>query len=141
MFEAHREENEKRVQDKLSEAVSSMTDYNPDLQKLKVFGDPGLNWQTKQPMKHNQKYPKKDQVVDFPVFRRIKLCGVAYKLNSDKTPLMAIQLKFTNGIKTPLFQTSSALDIKKVQEAEIDFNKKIVKINLYLSTSSKIYAL
>ena len=82
-----------------------------------MFGEPGVEWNTKLPVEPNHLYPKDEHIRDFPVYRRVKLSSIVYKLNSDKTPLMGIQLKFTNGVKSPLFQTSAALEINKVQEA------------------------
>ena len=141
LFESIKDRLKSKFQEKLAEMKTSMADYDPELQKLEVFGDLALDWQTKEPLLPNQEFPTEDHVKDFPVYRRVKLSSVVFKLNSDKTPLMGIQLKFTNGVKSPLFQTASSVDVGRAQEAEIDFERRIVRANVFVSTSKKIYAL
>ena len=85
-----------------------MADYNPDLQRLEVFSNVDEHPSQKVLVEPNMLFPREEQVTDFPVYRRIKLSSIVYKLNSDKVPLMGIQLKFTNGVKSPLFQTPNA---------------------------------
>ena len=74
---------------------------------------------TKQPIEPNMTFPTQDQIRSFPAHKRVKLSSVAYKLNSDKAPLMGIQFKFTGGVESPMFQTVSAVQIGKVSEKEI----------------------
>ena len=45
LLEGLKHENDSRVQEKLAEA-STTNDYNPDLQKLEVFGVPAIDQQT-----------------------------------------------------------------------------------------------
>ena len=64
------------MQEKLAGAVSTMAEYSPDLQRLEVFGDPGQNMSTKEPIQPDKIFPLEDQVKDFPVYRRIKLSKI-----------------------------------------------------------------
>ena len=96
---------------------------------------------TQKPIEPNKVYPTEAVIKDYPAHKRIKLSSVIYKLNSDKAPLMGLQLRFSNGLETPLFETANASNINKVSEKEIEFEKRIAKVKVYLSTSSKIYAL
>ena len=84
------------MEEKMREVATSLNDYNPNLQRLDVFGDPG-------DLEADHEWPKLDHINDFPVYKRVKLSSILYKLNGDKTPLMGIQLKFTNGVKSPCF--------------------------------------
>ena len=86
-------------------------------------------------------FPAEDQIKNFPGHKRVKLSSVVYKLNSDKAPLMGIQFKFSGEVESPMFQTANAVQINKVSEKEIQFEKRIAKVRAYLSTSLKIYAL
>ena len=86
-------------------------------------------------------YPTEEVIRDMPAHKRIKLSSVVYKLNSDKAPLMGIQFKFSNGFESPMFETANAAYISKVCEKEIQFERRIAKVKVYLSTSAKIYAL
>ena len=86
---------------------------------MECFGLPQL--------KTDYEWPTTDDLNHFP-FRRIKLNGVAWK-SVDECPLSSIQLKFTNGIDSPLFETAKGPELSLNHEM-IDDTQKIASVRM-----------
>lgn len=109
--------------------------FIPEITKLPVFGDPS--------QKVDLEFPKLEDLVKFPHGKVIKLRGICWR---NGHALMALGLKFTNGVETPLFQKDEVAKLPKlgeyaVKEAEVDPQKKISKISVKTGKSNTICAL
>ena len=74
-------------------------------------------------------WPTLAEMKKFPINKRIKLNKIVFK---QKPSLKGIQLKFTNGIESPLFETSTGSKLPE-QETSIDISSRIARVGVYVS--------
>ena len=82
-------------------------------------------------------------MVQFPHGKVVKLRGISWR---NGHALMALGLKFTNGVESPLFQKDEVAKLPKlgeyaVKEAEVDSSKKIRTVSVKTGKSNTICAL
>ena len=82
--------------------------------------------------------PTVDQLKLYPLKKEIKLCQIGFKTNGMN--LSGIQLMFTNGVETPLFEAANAVN-KELQTFDIDITKRIKKIGILVSNSNYIFGI
>ena len=75
---------------------------------MKVYGNPN------HPI--DFEYPKNEDLDNFPLNKKIKLRQICWK---NYSVLKGLQLKFTNGVETPLFQTDKMAKIEPKGDAAI----------------------
>ena len=98
--------------------------------RLHAFGD------KKQPV--HIEFPTQKDLQEFPLDRQIKLRGIAWKNN---TSLSGLQLLFTNGVKSPMFQKDAVSQIEPtgfwaIKSCEIDAAKSISRISMKVKKST-----
>jgi len=98
-----------------------MPSFVPELTRTKVAGHPNV------PV--SRVWPKSDELHMFPMDKKIKLETIILK-HTSKNGLIAVQLKFANGVESPLFQShksaSEGLEsYEGLKHYEIDTSKKI----------------
>ena len=64
---------------------------------MECFGDKGLDV--------TKEWPSLDELKQLPLDKRIRINGVGFKRSGKNEPLTGLSLEYTNGVRTPLFQT------------------------------------
>ena len=110
---------------------SHQHDYS--LEKLEVFGDANLD--------NECEWPTEEQLESLPLDKRVKLRRISFKQDATGSskngdPLGGIQLGFTGGVTSPLFQ-AKFMDSQKLQHVPVDLSKhKIARVSMYVYTYS-----
>ena len=113
--------------DNKKEMSKIITNWKPEITGLIEFGDKEEEW--------NNVYPTVDQIKKYPRDRLIKLKTIRYK-QYYFGELSGIQFEFTNGIKSPMFETERAKrkdPLIELKTINIDTSKVIAKICMQVS--------
>ena len=81
-------------------------------------------------LKINGEWPTEDELSYLPHYKWIKLRRIKYKFHEDA--LCSIQLNFTYGVTTPVFDTEIAETIP-LKEKIVEIYDRIVEVHLYVT--------
>ena len=95
-------------QQKLMAQLEGLFTFEPKFVKLPTMGEQRFS---------DFESPTVDQLKLFPLKKEIKLCQIGFKTNGMN--LSGIQLMFTNGVETPLFESANAVN-RELQTFDID---------------------
>ena len=79
--------------------------------------------------KINHEWPSQQQVDNLPDEKFIKLARIRYRFSEDA--LSAIQLLFTNGIESPVFDTEVSEE-KPMQFVEVEVLERVAEVYYYV---------
>ena len=116
-------------QQKLMAQLEGLFTFEPKFVKLPTMGEQRFS---------DFESPTVDQLKLYPLKKEIKLCQIGFKTNGMN--LSGIQLMFTNGVETPLFEAANAVN-KELQTFDIDITKRIKKIGILVSNSNYIFGI
>ena len=128
-------ESQEHFKDNEKQLKKTIVNWKPEITGLIDFGDQNEDW--------NNIYPTKEQIEKHPRDRLIKLKTIRYK-EYYFGELSGIQFEFTNGIKTPMFETERAKrkdPLIELKTIEIDTSKTIGRICMKVSDGSYINGL
>ena len=86
--------------------------FKPEIDQAIEFGEPCEDWEFI--------YPDEEKLALLPSFKPNRLSAINYKVNNFHGGLTGIQLVFTDGHKTPLFEVPKAMGRDRIKTIELD---------------------
>ena len=83
--------------------------------KMECFGNKSLGI--------DHEWPTQEQIKELPLNKKMKLKRIGYKKQSSNGSLTGFQLEFTNGAKSPLFETEYARNNNKLEYVDIGMSR------------------
>lgn len=81
----------------------------------------------------DKEFPTSNHLRNMPLDKQIRLERITYKLNSTNQTLMAIQLGFTNGVETPLFEAKGKCRSIPSISVDVDTSRTIRQLRMFVS--------
>ena len=83
-------------------------------------------------------YPSRNELNKMPLHKQIKLCEIGFKKDDDGW-LLAIQLKFTNGVESKVYQTKRGHGTKyPLEYIRVSGHKPIRQIGLLIRAGNNV---
>jgi len=90
-------------------------------------------------------FPTEKDLVSMPIDKKIKLCMISYRAASATNKvgsIASIQLHFTNGVVSKMFQGSKKDkkqskddELEKIKHVRVDYTKRIAAVKMFVNGS------